>query len=235
METTGWLSRDELIFHRMVTFHRERVEAIQRGSSPLVKHQGGTLVVHLIPHRCAGSRHQFEWARLKEHGKPIRPLGERGGYSRFNVDGYLHYNREREITAYSQVFRDGRLEATMTDIGYQQNGAWVVRDTICESGVFALVSAYLIFCKGIELEPPLTLFSALVGCNGFRFAINPRWVDLSEYAVDRSPAYLPEIEIPSLDVEPQPFLRLWCDTFWQAGGVEKSYSYDEEGKWHERR
>ncbi len=235
MEAFGWLSKNELIFNRMLTFHRERVEALAAGSSPLAKQEGGTLVVHLIPHSCVGHRHYFEWAELKEHGNLIWPLGERGGSSRFNVDGYLNCDRENEIKAYSQVFRDGRLEAAMTDLGYEQNGVWVIRDTICESGVFALVSAYLKFCMGIKLEAPLTMFSALVGCEGSRIAVTRRWMDPSNHSVDRSPAYLPEIDISSLDIEPMNFLRPWCDTLWQAGGVERSYNYDNEGNWHERR
>jgi hypothetical protein len=235
MEHGGWLSKDELVFNRMATFHSERVGAVAVGSSPLHELQGGTLVVHLIPISSVSSRLQFEGNKLKEHGEHIRPLGGHGGYSRFNVDGYLNYNRDTGITAYSQIFRDGRLESAMTDIAYNQNGAHVIRDIICEKAAFELASTYLKFCANIGLEPPIWMFSALVGCEGFRFEINRGFHDLSDRAVDRSPAYLPEIEILRLDIEPTSFLRPWCDTLWQAGGVQQSLNFDREGIRHERR
>ena len=53
---------------------------------------------------------------------------------------------------------------------------------------------------------------------------------------DRLPAaFFPEVEIGSLDEEPVKLLRPWCDTLWQACGMERSFNFDQEGKWRERR
>jgi hypothetical protein len=231
----NWLSKEELIFHRMEKFHRERVDNLANGKAPLSKHVNGTLVVHLIPQACVISRNQFEGAKLKEHGRATRPLGGGGANSRFNVDGLLSYDGQREIMAYTQVFRDGRVEAAMTDIGYKENGFCAIRDMICEQAVFSLVGSYLQFCEAIGLETPITMLSALIDCVGIRFKMHPRFPDFSDNAIDRSPAFLPELKLPKLDIKPANFLRPWCDTFWQAGGLECSLNYDGDGNWHQRR
>ncbi len=229
-----WLSRDEVIFHRMDTFHRERVDDLANGKPPLSKHVNGTLVVHLIPQACVISRKQFDGGKLKAHSNAIRPLGGGGGNSRFNVDGFMNYSGQKEVMAYSQIFRDGRLEAAMTDIGYEQNGCFVIRDTICEQAVFSLVGSYVQFCGAIGLEAPVAMFSALVGCVGYRFKMNPRFPDFSDHSIDRSPAYLPEVVLASLDIKPMSCLRAWCDTFWQSAGVAAALSFDDQGDWHQR-
>src|SRR6267154_2311394 len=107
--THPWLSPDEVLFHQMEAFHRERVEAIGTGNSPLPVHDGGILVLHLIPRSCVHGRTRFDGAKLKEHGSSVPPLGGSGAYARFNVDGLLNYEGQL-VRAYSQLFRDGRLE-----------------------------------------------------------------------------------------------------------------------------
>ena len=53
--------------------------------------------------------------------------------------------------------------------------------------------------------------------------------------IDRSPAFLPEVEIPAVDADPVKLLRPWCDTLLQACGLEKSLNFDVQGNWRERR
>lgn len=235
-----WLSEDEMLFHRMEAFHRQRVEAVTGEDSPLSVRGGGILVLHLIPRSCAQGRARFDGAKLKEHGGGVPPLGGRGGYSRFNVDGLLNYDGNESIRAYSQLFRDGSLEAAMPEASYpldrqQKNSVHCLRDSICEQAVFNTVAGYLKFCKAIGLDVPIQMFTALVGCKGVRICTDTSFRDLSDHGIDRSPAFFPEVEIGSLDEAPVKLLRPWCDTLWQACGMERSFSFDSDGNWRERR
>jgi hypothetical protein len=236
----SWLSEDEVLFHRMEAFHRQRVEAIASGQSPLGKRDDGILVVHLIPRSCVQARNRFDGAKLKEHGGTVPALGGRGGYARFNVDGLLNYEGNEVLRAYSQLFRDGRLEAAMPEIAFpldrqQKKGVRCLRESLCEQAVFNTVAGYLRFCKAIGLGVPIHIFSALVGCEGVRICTDMTFHDVSEHAIDRSPAFVPDIELTSLDAEPMTALHPWCDTIWQACGMERSFSFDQQGNWRERR
>lgn len=240
--TGPWLSEDEVLHHRMESFHRQRVEAVNGENSLLTVRGGGILVLHLIPQSCVFGRARFDGAKLKEHGNSVHAPGSRGSYSysRLNVDGVLNYEGRESVRAYSQLFRDGRLEAAMPEVSFplerqQKNGVHCLRDSTCEQAVFNTVGSYLRFCKGIGLEAPIWMFSALVGCKGVRICTDMSFHDMSEYAIDRSPVWFPAVEIASLDVEPMKLLRPWCDILWQACGMERSFSFDQEGKWRERR
>lgn len=232
------LPREEIIFQRMKNFHLQRVSAVASGDVPLQQRDGGILVLHLIPESCVFSHGSMDGAALKEHGCRIRPLGNHGGNIRFNVDGFLNQSGYQEVLAYSQLFRDGRLESAMSDVGYPvnqhvENSPHAIRHGLVEHSVFGVVGDYLQFCKAVEFEPSVWLFSALVDCQGFRMATG-RFRDLSG-SVDRSPAILPEFEIADFETAPQHLLHPWCDYLWQATGLERSLNYDDEGNWHEPR
>lgn len=242
------LSEDEVLFHRMETFHRQRVEAVTAGLSPLGKRDDGFLVVHLIPRTSVQSRSRFDGAKLKEHGGKLSAFGDEGRYgaARFNVDGLLNMDSGQAAESYSQIYRDGRLEAVMSAITFQPNGHYAqpdqkpanlpryLRDTICERAVFRLVKDYLSFCQGIGVSLPVTMFSALVGCKGVMYYSD--WGrHFGQGTIDRSPAFIPDMEIVALDAEPMKLLRPWCDTLAQSMGFEKSPNFDEAGNWRERR
>lgn len=231
------LPMEEIIFQSMRDFHIQRVTAVENAGVPLQLRDGGMLVLHLIPESCVSSRSSFDGSALKEHGSRIRPLGDRGGYTRFNVDGFLKYSGHQEVRAYSQLFRDGRLENVMSDVGYPvhrqaETSPYAIRHGLIERAVCESVSDFRQFCRAVGIEPPVWLFSALVECKGYRMATG-RFGDLSEHAVDRSPAYLPELLIDDFETPLEQRLRLWCDTFWQASGLERSFNYDQDGNWHE--
>ncbi len=233
------LSREDVVFMELKNFHLRRVNAIVSGEAPLRKREGGILVLHLVPETSIFSQKLLDGQILKEHGKSIRTLGSHASYSRFNVDGFLHHSGETEINAYCQLFRDGRLESVTSNIGYRinqsENSRFALRCSLLEKGVFAVVDDYLKFCRALDIPHPVWLFSALVECQGFGIQTNRMFHEFSMNTVDRSPAIIPEIRITSFDVDSKKILRPWCDTLWQASGLEKSANYDQDGNWNEPR
>ncbi len=227
----GFLSAEELVHYRMISYHRQRVEAIIGGDSPFRLKPGGRLIVHLIPAETVRTRKRFTASDLKVHGKDLRPLGEQSGRHRFNEDGYLAYDGEGEVGAYSQLHRDGRLEAVTTDATYEQHGTRALRDGFCERAIFEAVGEHLRFCKGIGIAAPVWSFVALSGCHGVR---GRTWHGPGEEAIQRPVVYLPEFEVESLDIEPVTHLRPLFDCLANAVGLERSLNYDERGSRTER-
>jgi hypothetical protein len=241
-----FLSEDEMLFHRMESFHRQRVELIATGHSPLGMREDGFLVIHLIPHSAFKYRERFDGSKLKQHGSKLPAFWDQGGYaySRFNVDGLLNIDSEQAPESYSQIFRNGHLEAVMSAVTFEANRRFAqpdeqsvkqpryFRDAACERAVFKLVPEYFSFCKGIGIPEPINLSSALVGCKGVRFYSS--WGDRSGRSIDRSPAYLPDINVEFSDAEPEKWLQPWCDFLAQAMGLECSPNYEESGTWQER-
>jgi hypothetical protein len=240
----AWLSEEEILFQRMESFHQLRVEAISAGQSPLGKRDDGYLVVHMIPRSCVQKRNRFEGANLKEHASKLSAFSDESYpvTASFNIDGLIYLYREQQPRSYSQLFRDGRLEAVMSDITFPVNSRGIsperespryLHDPRCEQAVFKLVKEYLLVCQGIGIHPSITIFSALVGCKGVRFY--SRWGHNSLPGIDRSPAYLPEIVVDELDADPVKLMRPWCDILAQSMGLEKSANFDEAGIWKKQR
>ncbi len=116
----------------------------------------------------------------------------------------------------------------MSDLSYSpdqsgQNGVCFLRDSIVEEGMLRLVQNYLGFCKSIDVDAPIWMFSALIDCEGVRIYTDWGFRGALDLGVDRSPCYLPEIEITLLNEKPQALLRPWCDMLWQACGMERSF------------
>jgi hypothetical protein len=229
---SGWLSADELVLHRMASFHRERVGAIVAGDASFPLEDGSKLIVHLLPEVSERSRVRFTASDLKAHGGSVLPLGDQSGQHRFNAEGYASYSGNGTVGAYSQLLRDGRLEAVMADATYEQQGARLLRDGLCERAIIDLVGQYLSFCRGIGLAAPVWVFAALTDSRGVRMRT---WHGFGGEAIHRDLVFLPDIQVESLDIDPATYLRPLFDCLANAVGLERSLNYDEQGNRSERR
>ncbi len=228
----GWLSVEELVHHRMESFHRERVRAIVAGEAPFRLKGEAMLVVHLIPLESVGCPKRYTAFELKLHGQAVRPLGEQYGRPRFNADGFAMHDGEGDVGAYTQLIRDGRLEAVTTHITYEQHGSKLLRLGWSETATIELVRQYLGFCQGIGINHPIWIFAALAGCQDAR---SSTWQGFSDVAISRPLVFLPKFAIESFDIEPVTHVRPLFDCLANAVGFEKSPGYDEQGNRREVR
>jgi hypothetical protein len=237
----GWLNDAEVTLHRMRTFHRDRVETIRKDESHVRLTDAARLILHLIPEEAVRAPKSFSAIDLKRASQSFRVLGDRDGYnyrnSRFNADGFLLFDGSDASRCYSQLYRNGVYEGVMAGAVYKhREQASILRENSCEEAMLSAVGGYLAFAKAVSVEPPLWLFSALVGCEGARLYVNRSWEELSEHSsIDRNLIWFPEVKIEALDIEPAKHLRPLLDVLWNAVGLERSYSYDEEGNRKPRR
>src|SRR5262249_8112703 len=153
----------------------------------------------------------------------------------FNLEGWLNYGGYKEVRTFTQVYRDGRVEAACTRIAPLQNDSRrVLLDPDCELTVMELVCCYQQFCKAVHLEPPFQVFSALTGCRGAKIFVDHRYGELWEIAIDRDSVFLPDITWTDLENNATEAFRPWCDMLAQVFGIEHSPNFSPEGKWHDR-
>lgn len=230
----GWFTAEELLLHRMETFHRERVHAVAGGEAPFALKKGPMLVVHLIPSESVRSRRRFSATDLASKGTAILPLGEQSGNRRFNADGYATCESDGagKVGAYSQLFRDGRLEAVWADAVYEQQESKLLRDHQCERAILDLVGQYLGFSSDIGIDPPYWLFTALVGCVGVRASTTR---GIGSHAIDRPLVFLPEFQVEASDGDSISQLRPLFDCVANSVGLSRSQNFDEKGNPIQRR
>ena len=99
--TIGWLDPAEIILHRMRSFHRERVLAIQKDESHVRLADPSRLILHLIPEEAVHVPKTLAAADLKRASQSFRVLVDSGPYGneRFNVDGFLLYDGKDAVRA----------------------------------------------------------------------------------------------------------------------------------------
>lgn len=225
------LSPEERIRLRMEHAHRERVRAIVAGETPFPLRDGTKLIVQLIPEVSAGTPARFPASELKAHGEVIVPLGKDSGSYRFNVDGFAGCDEESRAQAYTQLYRDGRLEAVMANAAYEKQGEKLLHDDFCERAIISLVRQYLFFAEKIGISSPFWLFAAMTGCQGVK--INT-WHRFACKAIDRDTIFLSDSRIEQHDIDPNTYLRPVFDCLANAVGLERSLNYDEQGNRRDR-
>lgn len=228
----GWLSIEELVRHRMESFHRERVQLIADGAAPFPLVPGGKLVVHLIPEDAVRTSKRYTASDLKARGGTFLPFGEQSGLPRFNADGFATFSGTNQVEAYTQLFRDGCLEAVTTEITYTQGDSLFLRLGWLERVLIDLVKQHLGFCSGIGINPPAWIFTTLIGCQGAR---SSAWQGYGDVSISRSLVFLPSLVIESLESDPITQLRPLFDCLANVTGFERSPNYDEQGNRREHR
>lgn len=235
------VSPERSLLETMTQFHRQRVLDISSGKLRLHDNScDDFLVLHFLPESGFSEYRLIDPALLSEVGKTISPLGARRAYSRFNVDGFLHHSGYQSVDAYTLLQRDGRIESLMPSIKYPANragsedGPFLFRDGNLDKGVLEVTKEYLSAVDKLGVACPIWLFSCIVGCKDVHITTNPEWGEFSETKLGRSPCFLPPIQIKDTESAAS-VARTWSDHCWQAFGMERSFNFDENGEWRERR
>jgi hypothetical protein len=230
------------LFDSMLKFHRDRVEQIVNGELRLHENsEDGCLLLHFLPEEAFSSYRLIDATSLKELGSLIPPLGGRGAYGKFNVDGFVNHDDYDSVDRYSVLYRDGRVEALMPSIRYSLNqgnqaeGPYAIRDFSIDEGVLKTTEAYLSVTEKLEISTPVWLFSCIIGCRDVHICTDPMFRDLSRHRLDRSPCFLPPLRLERSEEKKGKIVRRWSDLFWQAFGMDRSLNFDENGDLRARR
>jgi hypothetical protein len=239
IDLTIGMTEAERTLYRNRSFHRERVEVIHKDQGHVRLNDPTRLIVHFIPEESFRAPKCVPATDLKKAAQSVRPLGDRnGGYSdsRFNADGFLLYNGRDAVRYYSQLYRNGVYEGVMAEAVFQhKEQPKTLRENWCEEALLGAMRDYLPFAKTLALEPPFWMFAALVGCEGARICLDRSWGDLSKDAIDRNIVWLPEMKFDTFNIDPVKHLRSLLDVLWNAAGMERSFSYDDQGNRKPRR
>ena len=238
--TNGFLNEAEVILHRMRSFHRGRVDAIQKNESHVRLSDSYRLILHVIPQEAVLESKSFAPLDLKTASQSFPRFDDGSGYghriARYNADGFLYCDSQDSAQRYAQFYRNGILEGVMARAAFKvpPKEAVFYREDACEETVIKAMAGYLSFAKTLKLTPPILMFAALSGCEGVRLCTDRSFYDVSEYAIDRNLIMLPEARVESLDIDAAKHLRPLCDALWNAVGFEKSVNFDEQGGWKRR-
>jgi Schlafen, AlbA_2 len=222
---------------RVRAFRAERLAKIDSGEAivPLAQDRG-RLVLHLVPTSSFSLGNQIDLNRAFDAQQLLHPMGGLGFTPRINFEGFsnLHYDTDGRCWSYTQIFRNGAIEAVKVRVvsDLKKGELWIPTLDF-DKWIFEHLPNYLSTLQSLDVPPPIVLMITLQGVRGARLAVEPRPLeDLP--ALDRDVLELPEVVIEhyGTDVDYQRAARPAFDALWNTGGIARSRHFDAAGRWN---
>ncbi len=191
------------------------------------------IVLHLVPFGAFDPAAKFDLFLLNDpnHIYLLEPLRLYSGgyqYPRFNFDGLISNLQG----TYTQVFRNGIIEAVDTTIMGASRELRVTAGHIYEKRLLEAIKRYLAAQKQLGVEPPIFVMISLLEVKGFKIrfdGLENRIIE-EDHLIDRAKLILPEIMIDNFDNKLTEVMRPAFDTIANAAGWARSMTYDENGE-----
>jgi diadenosine tetraphosphate (Ap4A) HIT family hydrolase len=220
------------IEERVKTFVGERFLRIQGndGAMPIPASKG-ILVMHLVPITDFGAERRMEIADLRAQAKLLDPIGSSGFSGRVNLDGYCLYRSGEVCHGYTQMFRDGSVEASTASMFSERKGALYFAPKLQPPKLIQALSSYMKALRALEASPPILLQISAMGISGVRMAVHD-WDDPAP-PYNREVLHLPPTMITDYrdDGNYEPVIAEQMNFLWNAFGFEHCRYFDANGKW----
>jgi hypothetical protein len=160
-------------------------------------------------------------------------MGAMGMNPRFNFEGYINERGGELNHGYTQVFRNGALEATKANLVRQHNGHPHIAGLLLERHFFEVFESYVNGLRDLGIAAPLVVMVTLEGVEGAVYAVRQNVFDEPMPTLDRPLMLLPECVIneygPGLSYHRS--IRPAFDALWNAIGYSASQFFNEAGLW----
>jgi len=163
----------------------------------------------------------------------FRPMGTLAMTPLFNYYGFINERGGDENHGYTQIFKNGILEATKAQIVSERDGQRFVGGIGLETHIFEVFSGYIDTLRNIGVPPPLIIMLTLEGVENARYAVRRDiWDDL-EPLFPEALLLLPQCVLEDYGevIDHHRAIRPAFDALWNAIGYSRAQSFNEEGMW----
>lgn len=226
--------RTENQAQRVNDFRTERLGKILSGNAPQRLVDGPVLVAHLVPTQAALGLVQIDPVPYtNQRGLPA--IGAPGGMARLNLDGALVVRNETpqgETHGYSQLFRNGFLEATLVLTRRPEEGRVVLPSRRYEEQLITLLGNFRQELDHLGINYECAVMLSLLRADEVKLGVrfDGGFDDPHQTLFDRKTLVIPDIVARS-DVTPEKAMKPAFDLVWQAAGFVGSGNYDNAGEW----
>jgi hypothetical protein len=222
---------------RARAFHTERVARIITNEGPVsLAGGGGKIIIHLVPLATFSAPSVVDLRSASKASGSFRPISADGMTPKFNFDGFINIRGGVPCYGYTQVFRNGVIEATKASILRERDGLLLLPTSSFEAYTLGALHRYLNGMKLLGLQPPIVAMITLEGIHGAVLGTSQDTWDDRPDPITRSTLELPDILIENFGT-PADYNRQFrpaIDALWNAGGYLGSLHYNEDGTWKGR-
>jgi len=220
------------VHDRIQSFRKERLAILSVGEGPIRIEHEGRLILHIVPFSAFSHHQPLDIRRIYDHHSSFWPIAATGNTSRFNFDGVINFRGGEKCYGYTQIFRNGIIEATKASIVRERDEDRFIPGLKFDKDIFEALPSYFNGLKALNVPPPLAVMISLQEVNGAYLKVSNN-IDDTGYKFSKPELLLPEIVIEDygIDLNYQKAMRPAFDALWNAAGYAASGYYNDDDLW----
>ena len=220
----------QTLIDKINNFKTDRIFQLSANTTPIPFSRGAKIALHLIPYESFTPGYSIDVTEVKSNKLP--PIMCMGWSYRINLEGIVTYfgKPNKESNTYTQLYRNGIIEAVCGGILEPIQGKYIP-SVYYEKKLIESLQIYMRLLKELNIATPIVIFITFIDIKDYKFTVNTNKFWDNDYTMDRDILQLPETIIDSYDTDAIQILRPMFDLVWNAFGHERSYNFDEQGKW----
>jgi hypothetical protein len=216
------------------SFVQDRFSMVKANDGPRALPSSlGTFVAHLIsmPDFAAGC--QVSMDALVEESNGFIPIGASGWSRQINLEGVVYYRVDPVCRGYTQVFRDGSVEATTTSFVVEKEGSRYLSSLRVPEKLLPWLNQTLERMKSMKTSAPILLNFAFFNMREVKLGFSPDMYFEPPPPYARSDLQLPSTVILDYrsDGNYESVLAEQMNFLWNVFGLERCNYFDVAGKW----
>lgn len=205
---------------RIRAFREERIQAMVDGKGPIPELGSAQLLIHVVPASAVDPTTSVDIQRLEREPQLLPVIGG-ASYSRFNLDGFVHYLRNDRPGGYALMFRRGALEALMPPDSWQspERGKWYSPQV--EEALVQYLPRYVNTVDELTGNSrPILVMVTLIGVQGLRLGMGPEHDTGEDFSFDRAVIPVPEAVVED-EFHLDDVVDQIMDGLWQCSGLSE--------------
>jgi len=215
-------------------FRDERIHFISEGLGHRPLEGGGRLFLHIIPLSAFSGMVYLDLEQVYANFRSFRPINATMGFDpRINFYGFINEVGRIKNYGYTQIFRNGILEATKSRIITERNGCFFIKGFDLEGGIFEMFSSYIMGLRDVGVPPPLIIMFTLTDVQGVHYVVKSKLSHEDRPTLPEQVLKLPEcvLEDYGEEIDHHRAVRPAFDALWNAIGYPKAISFNKDGLW----
>jgi hypothetical protein len=222
--------------HRVQQFRFERLSEITNRQGPRPWMGNGRMILHIVPLSTVTSSWQIDLGQVSERQRAFSPIGAGGaGAPRFNLDGYIIERNGEYNHGYTQIFRNGTIEATKAAILGEVDGKKIIPSGKFERQFFDSFPTYINALRDLGAPTPLIILITLEGVKDSIYRVSSSSIfDEPEPVIERDIVCLPECVVNEYGevAEYHRAVRPAFDALWNAAGYMSAKTFSADDTWN---
>ena len=214
-------------------FRDERLSLIKANQGERPLENNGRFILHIVPVASFSRAVALNMENVLTQHMAFRPISAMGLTPLFNYYGFINERGGDENYGYTQIFRNGSLEATKADIVRERDGLRGIPGAAIERYFFEVFHSYITGLRDIGVPPPLIIMITLEGVLGASYNVISREYDDRRQLLPEDVIVLPEclLEDYGEEIDHHRAIRQAFDALWNAMGYSRSQFFNAEGLW----